>query len=213
MRYLIDEEEIRAENTAKPYTQKSTVVDKYLYEIEGQPDILDFGCGKLRYSDTLRKVSGKLTFVDSDVQLCRLQMVREERTSVGAYIKNYYQGALAISFEELSSHDDRYDVITCTNVLSAIPCSKTITVILEHFARLVKSDGKIVIVNQYRSSAFKKYESGSKWLYGYKYHHRRGVSYYGILDKTRIEDLLTGSGFHVLKSWCVGEIVFTEARL
>ncbi|WP_158774459.1 class I SAM-dependent methyltransferase [Cobetia sp. L2A1] len=213
MRYYIEGNEVRAENTAKPYTQKSSAVNDYLKIIVDDPSVLDFGCGKLRYSDTLVKISSRVTFVDSEVQLNRTQAVRGELTSVKKYVEDNYDGCCSIAYENLAKHDEKYKLIICTNVLSAIPCKNTLDDIVVHMHRLLMQNGRVIIVNQYRSSYFKKYESGVKWLYGYLHRGLRGVTYYGVVDKIQVEALLGKYNFVKIRSWYVGESLFTEARV
>lgn len=212
MRYIINGTEIRTENAAKPSSQKSSAVGNYIEAISNAPSILDFGCGKLRYSDTLVSVASKVTFVDSDIQLNREQVIRGERTTVNKYVKSNYSGCKTISYEKLENHRSKYDVITCTNVLSAIPCKKTMSEVLGHISRLIKKDGFAIFVNQHRSSYFKKYNTGEKLLYGYVYSGPKGSSYYGILDKTVIERLLMKHGYSDIRTWIAGESTFAEAR-
>ncbi|SFR37392.1 Methyltransferase domain-containing protein [Marinobacter gudaonensis] len=211
MRYLVDGVEIRSENAAKPASQKSAAVDFYLASLEGRPKLLDFGCGKLRYSDTLVEVASTVTFVDSFVQLNREQVVRGGKTTVRAFVRSNYSNCQTISSEEIDNHFEKYDVVTCTNVLSAIPCPATLTQVVGSIRRLLKAGGMAVFVNQHRSSYFKRYELGERLLYGYLYEGKRGYSYYGILGKKNIENLLRENGFYINRSWCAGETTFTEA--
>jgi hypothetical protein len=81
MRYKVDGVTIRSENAAKPCNQKSQRVDGYLRTLSAET-LLDFGCGKLRYSDTLVKISPRVTFLDSLIQINRQQVIRGERTTV-----------------------------------------------------------------------------------------------------------------------------------
>lgn len=122
MRYVVNGTEIKSENTAKSSSQKSSAVDFYLQSLEGKPSILDFGCGKLRYSDTLVDVASTVTFVDSNIQLDREQVIRGEKATVRTYVRDNYVGCLTVSYEDLAGHNDKYDIIICTNVLSAILC-------------------------------------------------------------------------------------------
>ncbi|CAM3478440.1 MAG: class I SAM-dependent methyltransferase [Halomonas sp.] len=211
MRYLINGVSIRTENAAKSSSQKSSAVDAYLLSLKGKPSVLDFGCGKLRYADTLASVASDVTFVDSSVQIGREQLVRCEKTTVKEYVQENYRGCSIVCFEDLAEHEQKYDVVTCTNVLSAIPCKKTLSEVLAQIHRLLKRDGVAVFVNQHRSSYFKKYESGKKLLYGFLHSGPKGASYYGILDRAVIEELLTEHGYGGIRSWCVGESTFAEA--
>lgn len=213
MRYIVNGIEIKSENTAKPSSQKSSVVNSYIQSLEGNPSILDFGCGKLRYSDTLVDVASTVTFVDSSIQLDREQKVRGEKTTVRKYVKDNYVGCSTVSYEELAAHSKKYNIVICTNVLSAIPCDQTLIEVMTHIRLLLKESGLAVFVNQHKSSYFKRYESGQKLLYGYLHEGARGTSYYGLLGKSTLENLLGENGYEVLKSWCVGESTFAEASL
>ena len=210
MRYEVDGITIRSENAAKPCNQKSQRVDGYLRTLSAET-LLDFGCGKLRYSDTLVNISPRVTFLDSLVQINREQVIRGERTTVANYIQQNYPNSQAICYEDVKQHALTYDLITCTNVLSAIPCEKTLHDVISQIRRLLKSNGMAVFVNQHRSSYFKKYESGSRQLFGHIHKGARGYSYYGIVGKNEIEELLSNTGFRVIRSWRAGESTFTEA--
>lgn len=210
MRYDISGKLLKSENAAKPHSQKSGVVVDYLLSHSNKKNILDYGCGKLRYSDTLINLSSNITFVDSEIQLSRQQMVRGTKTTVHDYVSKNYSNCRTLSVEKISEHDSRYELITCTNVLSAIPCINALNEALKQIKRLLHRDGVAVFINQHRSSYFKKYESGSKHLHGFLYNGRRGTSYYGILNKQDTEDLLKNNGFIIKKSWCSGESNYIE---
>lgn len=211
MRYFIGGAEIRTENAAKPSSQKSSAVDNYIGSLANDPLILDFGCGKLRYSDTLVSVASKVIFVDSSLQLGREQVIRGGRTTVNKYVEANYAGCSTLPYEKLNEHRVKYDVITCINVLSAIPCKKTVSDVMNHILRLLEKDGFAIFVNQHRSSYFKRYESGEKLLHGFLYNGPKGSSYYGVLDRVAIEKLLTEHGYRIIRTWCVGESTFSEA--
>lgn len=210
MQYNISGKLIKSENTAKPYTQQSRVVLEYLHSQVDARSILDFGCGKLRYSDVIINLCNNVTFVDSKVQLSRIQTVRGEKTSVKDYVNKYHPNCEVVAFEDLDGHSKQYDLITCINVLSAIPCKKTIRTVLSHISRLLSKNGKAIFVNQHRNSYFKKYKAGKRHLYGYIYNSYNCVSYYGILNPEDMKVLLTESGFQILEAWQVGGINFVE---
>ena len=88
MRYTIQGQIIKSENAAKPHNQKSKVIDEYLLSKAGNDTVLDYGCGKLRYADSLIKIGNKVTFVDSEVQLNRVQIIRGEKTNIPEYINH-----------------------------------------------------------------------------------------------------------------------------
>lgn len=211
MRYTVQGQIIKSENAAKPHNQKSKIIDEYLLSRSVKDTVLDYGCGKLRYADSLIKIGNKVTFVDSELQLSREQVIRGEKTNVSEYIKRNYPNCEAVSIEEIGSHTIRYDLITCTNVLSAIPCEEALSEAISNIRDLLKPGGIAIFVNQHRSSYFKKYQSGKKHLHGYLYSGRRGHSYYGIMEKSKIEALVLSEGFELLRSWCIGESNIIEA--
>jgi len=212
MEYIVGKELIKSQNTAKSHIQQSKAVIEYFRSQKRVTNILDFGCGKLRYADLIVKICNSATFVDSRIQLSRIQIVRGEKTTVTEYVANHYQQCHVVAFEDIVRHSRRYDLITCTNVLSAIPCEKTVNSIFIHMQRLLNNEGKVLFVNQYRNSYFKKYKLGKRHLFGYLFNNRNIVSYYGIIRPNQIEKLLSNAGFFVEKVWCIGEINFVEAK-
>lgn len=213
MHYKVSGQLIKSENTAKPHTQPSKAVLEYLYSQKYMKSILDFGCGKLRYSDVIVSLCNKTTFVDSRVQLSRIQMVRDQKTTVATYIADNYPHCQVVAFEDLEKHHLRYEFITCINVLSAIPCKNTLYSVLEHMQRLLHKSGKVVFVNQHRNSYFEKFNSGKKHLYGYVFNKSCRASYYGILGTEQTGDLLKETGFSIVRAWCIGQSNFVEAKI
>jgi 2-polyprenyl-3-methyl-5-hydroxy-6-metoxy-1,4-benzoquinol methylase len=211
MRYNVNEITIKSENAAKPHTQTSKAVLSYLLAKKNVGKVLDFGCGKLRYSETLNEISSSVTYVDSRVQLTRHQVIKDQKTSVINYVNENYKGSAVVPYEEIDSHNHRYQLITCTNVISAIPCQYTLKKVLVTINNLLDNDGMVVFVNQHRSSYFKRFLNGQKRLFGYVYKGKRGYSYYGIITPEVMRGLLEINDFTVLKSWNVGESNFVEA--
>ena len=211
MRYTISGNTLRSENAARSHMQKSHQVVDYLLSKGTVDNILDYGCGKLRYSDTLLALSDNITFVDSEIQLSRQQIIRSERTSVSDYISSNYEKCKSIPIEKISEHKEKYKLITCTNVLSAIPCNEALIGALNQIRRLLHESGTAIFINQHRSSYFKLYKSGDKHLYGHLYKGNRGIYYYGILNKEQTINLLTNQGFVINRSWNNGESNYIEA--
>ena len=211
MEYTVSGNLIRSHNTAKSHTQQSQAVVDYLNSQEPVKSALDFGCGKLRYSDVIVDLCERATFVDSQIQISRTQVIRGEKTTVATYVTRQYPHCKVVAYENLAQNSCRYDFIICTNVLSAIPCKKTLHEVLAHMRRLLRSKGKAVFVNQHCNSYFKKYEKGKRHLYGYLFSGRNRVSYYGILGPHEMKALLLGVGFSVERVWSVRGSNFVEA--
>ncbi|WP_447754601.1 class I SAM-dependent methyltransferase [Enterobacter asburiae] len=201
MNYIINGTVIRSENAAKPHTMPSNYLCNHLKVMKKKGIALDFGCGKLRYSEQLVEKFDSVTFLDSRKQIERNQMIRGIKTSVINYVSSHYKKASVVPFEEVQSIDNKYDFVLCSNVLSAIPCRMTIDKVLSSIKSLLKHDGEALIVNQYKSSYFKRYESGIKHLYGYIYRNSSSSSYYGLLDESSVRSICQDNGLSIVKSW------------
>ncbi|MBA6390008.1 class I SAM-dependent methyltransferase [Colwellia sp. BRX10-3] len=210
MQYLLNDNVVKSENAAKPHSQKAKDVHDYLISLGKVNKTLDFGCGKLRYADSIVEMSESVTFLDSKIQLTRQQMVKNEKTSVANYVSNNYLNCDCVPYEDVDKIQTKFDLIVCTNVISAIPCPETIQNIFRIFSDLISSNGKVIVINQHRSSYFKKFESGEKHLFGYLYESRRGTSYYGIITKTVVKDLVAEHDIEVVNDWVSGDITFSE---
>lgn len=207
MHYKIKGHSIKSHNAAKPHTQSSKQVIEELEETVVTGQILDLGCGKLRYSDYLNGLSENICFADSRVQLERIQVIKGIRCSVKEYVAQYYPSSRCVAIEDIQEISDQFDFIFCSNVLSAIPCEKTLNATMSIIYNLLSDSGRALIVNQHRSSYFKKFEMGSPHLHGYLYKGNRGSSYYGIIDKSTIEDLSRKHGFSI-KAFVRGDRTF-----
>jgi 2-polyprenyl-3-methyl-5-hydroxy-6-metoxy-1,4-benzoquinol methylase len=211
VRYRVNGREIRSENAAKPYSQQSAVVADYLKQQARVGAVLDYGCGKLRYSNLLATIGRRVTFVDSKIQLTRLQRVRGRRTTVTEFVARTYRHAHVVPAEELRAGRARYDLVTCINVLSAIASRQALYGALDAIRRSTRRNGVAVFINQHSNSSFKRYARGERHLFGH-IHQRRGKSfYYGLLSETRVVRLLTKRGFKIRRAWGAGEINFVEA--
>ena len=201
LNYKINGITIRSENAAKPHTMPSSYLCNYIKGSIKNGRALDFGCGKLRYSEQLVNKFETVTFLDSRKQLERVQIIRGVRTTIPEYVTNNYKNANVVPFESIDKITSHYDFILCANVLSAIPCKSTIYKIISAVRELLKSDGEAMIVNQYKSSYFKKYESGIKHLHGYIYQNSRNASYYGLLDENVVSKICLDNNLEIIKSW------------
>ncbi|EKN3870799.1 class I SAM-dependent methyltransferase [Yersinia enterocolitica] len=201
LNYKVNGVTIRSENAAKPHTMPSGYLCSYIQSTNKSGRALDFGCGKLRYSEQLVDKFETVTFLDSRKQLERMQVIRGIKTTIPEYVSNNYKRANVIPFEDIQEITSHYDFILCANVLSAIPCKLTIDKVICGIKDLLKNDGEALIVNQYKSSYFKKYEEGTKHLHGYIYQNSRSTSYYGLLDEATVKNICLANNILVIKSW------------
>lgn len=199
--YVINGITIRSENAAKPHTMPSGYLCDYIKSSVKTGSALDFGCGKLRYSEQLIDKFEVVTFLDSRKQLERVQIIRGVQTTIPEYVHNNYENAGVVSYENILKIKNCYDFILCANVLSAIPCKSTIDKVIIGIRDLLKDDGEAIIVNQYKSSYFKKYETGTNHLHGYIYQNSRSASYYGLLDEGLVSEICLDNDLSIIKSW------------
>ena len=214
MRYLIDGKVIRSENAAKSYKQKSKHVVNYLMSRTQSENVMDFGCGKLRYSSEIISIGKSVTFVDSELQLSRKQIVRGTYCNAIEYISTNYRNALSLSFEDASSQkiNNHFDFISCTNVLSAIPCPDYLNKVLSLIHTALRIDGEALFVNHHRCSSFSKFQAGQRHMHGYIYASRSGFSYYGLMTNKIVIATLEPLGFEVIRSWSKEDIGFVLVR-
>lgn len=212
MRYRVSGREIRSENAAKPHSQQSAVVADYLRTQKKVGAILDYGCGKLRYADLLATVGRRVTFVDSKIQLTRLQRVRGRRTTVAEFVARHYRHGRVVAAEEWRIGRARYDLVTCINVLSAIASREALNGALDVIREATRQTGLAIFINQHSNSRFKRYSRGKKHLFGHLHRGKGRHFYYGLLSEPRVVRLLTRRGFKIHKTWQSGEINFVEAK-
>jgi 2-polyprenyl-3-methyl-5-hydroxy-6-metoxy-1,4-benzoquinol methylase len=212
VRYKVSGREIRSENAAKPHTQQSGVVADYLRSLTRVSAILDYGCGKLRYSNLIATLGRRVTFVDSTIQLTRLQRVRGKHTTVMEFVSRNYRHGRVVAAEEWRGTTARYDLVTCINVLSAIASRQALNGALDNIREATRQSGLAVFINQHSNSRFKRYSQGKKHLFGHIHRGKGSNFYYGLLSAPRVVRLLTNRGFEIRKTWQSGEINFVEAR-
>ena len=82
LNYKINGMTIRSENAAKPHTMPSNYLCNHIENSVKNGMALDFGCGKLRYSEQLVNKFEAVTFLDSRKQLERVQIIRGVQTTI-----------------------------------------------------------------------------------------------------------------------------------
>lgn len=212
MTYLIEGKKIKSQNAAKSYKQKSRFVEEYLKLQPEYKNTLDFGCGKLRYSENLIEISRNITFLDSFEQINRPQKIYDTSTTVKDFIKMNYEKANCEIFENIENHPNKYDFIFCSNVLSAIPCEVTFERVLNQIYELLTKSGKAVIINQHRNSYFNNYIKGEKHFFGYIYEGKNGYSYYGLINNNRLIRKLKKSNLNIKSKWVKDQVSFVEVN-
>lgn len=215
MRYKTRNKEIRSENAAKPASQPAKAVVDWIQQQDIVRNALDLGCGKLRYAKYLAGKCEHLSLVDSKVQIERLQIIANSRTTVKDYASGKWPHAIVYAVEEFWDKVKRkYDLVLCANVISAIPSRKVRAATLKNVLRILTKRGRILVVNQYVNSYFKTMMISGKatpHLDGYILISQRGNYYYGLLSETKMSKILLGCGFGVIDHWSVGQSAFVLA--
>lgn len=207
MRYIIAPHiEVRTENAAKPESQASNFLLQLLHHLDHGDSTFDYGCGKLRYHAAIAQTTDFLISVDSEVQLSRIQRLRNQKTSIRNIFEksNCFCTINEVEFEELNSKCDRG---FCINVLFAIPCFER----RQHVMKVIRSKlhrhGECLFVVQYRNSDFTrmmKLPNATPYLDGFLIDSLRGYSFYGLISPGRLQSSLKGAGF------CVRETVLND---
>ena len=215
MRYRIAGFEVRSENTAKPAAQASSVLTEWLQQNPPNGQVLDFGCGKLRYAPLLARTADRLTLVDSEEQLTREQTIRGSACSISSFAQKEWHHVRVLTTQEFQRDRTRYDFVLCSNVLSAIPCRATRGSILESIADRLKSKGRCLSTTQYRNSDFRKMAklpNSRPHLDGWILVKGDAAFYYGIIPLPKLLALLRRHGHAVVWSWRDGESAYALTR-
>jgi SAM-dependent methyltransferase len=213
MRYQVKGTEIRSENAAKPRSQASQYLEQQLNRLEPVDSGLDYGCGKLRYFPTLRRVCRGLTVVDSAVQLDRIQVVGGRRTTIRRYISRW-SAVRALDLVDFATDRCSFDFALCSNVLSAIPSYKVRLAAVSGLARRLRKGGRALFAVQYRNShysALRDRPNAQPYLDGHLVRTRQGSHFYGVIRPERLARLLRKGGFEVQELWSRGESAYAWA--
>jgi hypothetical protein len=175
---------------------------------------VDYGCGKLRYVETLLTSTQLLSLVDSEVQLSREQKLRGIQTS----IRDVFYGSNQVSVfntVEFAESQVRYDRAFCINVLSAIPLIEARKRLLSEIRRKLEENAECLFVVQYRNSDFTrmaKLPTAQKWLDGFILKSLRGYSFYALIKPQALRAILECAGFEVLSQQLNEGSVYIWAR-
>ncbi|WP_422478549.1 methyltransferase domain-containing protein [Pleomorphochaeta sp. DL1XJH-081] len=214
MKYLINNKIIKSHNTAKPYIQASKLTIEYINRIESVNTIVDYGCGKLRYTYYLRKKCKQLILVDSEEQLARKQKLFDREISIRELVKND-KDIKVLNEQEYAKSQDKYDIIFIANVLSAIPILEERHKLLENVKNSITQKGYAIFISQYTDTYFKNicYMQGAKeHLDGYLVNKGKCATYYGILPPVKLSNILEEKGFKILQSKILGKSVYIRAN-
>lgn len=202
MHYKIGNCLIKSENAAKSHKQQSIYLRNLINSEDKIESTLDYGCGKLRYSEILVSKSSKQVFIDSQLQLERQQIIHNERTSITEFVKIKYRNASTIALENIDNIADKFDFILCSNVISAIPCVNERSKSIKRIKRLLKNGGKALFVCQYKDIYFESYKSRAdceEYFDGFLIKNKKSYSFYGLITPIILEKLITDNGMKIIR--------------
>lgn len=127
---------------------------EYIQTLSSDEVVLDYGCGKLRYTIPLSKQVKYVVAIDSVEQLSKRQIVSGRMTTLLDYSE---ENITILSIDSEEWRRLKYDTILCTNVLSAIPNHEDRIKILKNAKSVLKDTGVVFLSTQYRNSYFKTY--------------------------------------------------------
>ncbi len=214
MRYKVLGREIRSENAAKPASSASRWVLKWIRGLSSGARGLDIGCGKLRYTIPLARQILSVTAVDSAVQVNRKQKLKGKVCSVREYARRALPNVRVCAFGESLWRSERYDVVICTNVLSAIPCRRTRKQLIKRALRSLNPGGTLLVTTQFKNSHYSSWKTSPNakpYMDGFIVESRQRTSFYGLIDARALTRLCRSSGFDVVDSGHVRELAYVLA--
>lgn len=215
MHYEVDGFIVESELAAKPITQSNKYILQYISNIPWSSVVLDYGCGKMRFTIPLSKHVANVVAVDSYCQIYKVQTINGIQTSVAEYAKTRTDNVFVCEIENKAWKEGKYDRILLTNVLSAIPFYETRLNVLSNVKSVLAGDGEVLISTQYRNSYFKTYEVRSSCLKFYDgWLTRRSptaYAFYGIVTPEKIAELCEKVGLAILDTVKIDGSVYVKA--
>ncbi len=216
MRYKFKGVELRTENAAKPYRQASKWLIDQISQVPSDAVVLDYGCGKFRYTIPLSRRAKHVCAVDSLYQIDREQQIVNRRTNLREYARKYLKNVTVYDVYSEVWRQMRFDFILCANVLSVIPRRAERIKVLRGLARVLKPDGRILASTQFRNTHFKQWETNpnATWVRdGWFITGRRGASFYAIIFPKKLGQLCRAAGLSLIRLGSRGETAFAFAKL
>lgn len=214
MRYRFKGVELKTENAAKPYRQRSKWLVARIRQIRSDAVALDYGCGKFRYTIPLSQRVKRVFAVDSSFQIGREQQIANRRTTLCGYARKYLKN---VSVYEVCSEGwrrQRFDFILCANVLSVIPHELVRLKVLRELRAVLKENGQLLVSTQFRNTYFRQLEGNpnATWVRdGWFIRGLRGSSFYALIPPRKLAQLCRAAGLLVSHSGSNGETAFVFA--
>lgn len=201
MHYKINDTLVKSENAAKPTFTPSKDMLLLLRDYIKKTDcVLDYGCGKLRYTIPISKMAKIVHGVDSDEQIYRPIKVKGKKITISDLAKKYKNIVLqTISKKEWQKL--KYDKIVLLHVLSTVPHEKDRFKIVRALYGVMHSESILIACTNHRMSYFKKWDVSPKVeKYNDGYFVKEPIaSYFGVINKEKLIRYFERSGFEILQ--------------
>jgi len=205
---------VRSENAAKSITQPNKHVLRWIQQLPQRATVLDFGCGKLRYTIPIAVRVRDVTAVDSTLQLSRAQMVAGVKTTVKDYVAAHLPNVNTSSVADRTWRKRSYDYILCANVLSAIPNQRTRVRLLRDLKKVLRAAGLLLLVVQFRNTYFRDFRKNPKAIRhhdGWLVKQGSFASFYGLIAPAQLSKLCRSAGLKIVAISRQGESAFVWA--
>lgn len=190
MEYRINGKAIKSEYAAKSNKQQNKEVMGWIKDISKEKKILDYGCGKLRYTIPLSSQARCVYAIDSREQIKRIQTINNIRgTNIMDYATTYLHN---VKIHELASNEwkeQKYDYVLCSNVLSAIPIYSERINVFHNIKKVLEDEGEALISTQYSNSYFRMYADRRECIKhydGWIINNKGKFSFYGIVSLKKL---------------------------
>lgn len=216
MHYQFDGLTIRTENAAKPISQASRSVLDWIRTLPKTATVLDYGCGKFRYTIPLARQVKRVIAVDSSNQIERVQTINKRRGTLRMYATKYLSNVKVYEVSEKDWARPIYDVILCTNVLSTIPRTRDRIALLRRLRGVMDRDTILFLCTQFRNSYFRGYEANPNARYikdGWLVRKNGTGSFYAILPPDELKTLCKRASLCVTECYSKGESAYVHAAL
>jgi 2-polyprenyl-3-methyl-5-hydroxy-6-metoxy-1,4-benzoquinol methylase len=215
MHYNINNLCIKTEYAAKSFKQPCKVVLDFINTLPKNINVLDYGCGKLRYTIPLSQKASFVVSIDSPEQLDKLQMVGDCYTTVREYAEKNLSNVTVYDLKSQEWQLKYYDVILCTNVLSAIPDDITRLDLLINIKNRLAHNGFLFLCVQFRNSYYKQYSkkiNAENYNDGWIIDYHNKSSFYGIIMPEKLENLCYTAGLEIFETYTRDGSIYLKAK-
>lgn len=155
-----------------------------------------------------------VTAVDSRVQVDRVQTLFGRHSTVRRYAAEHFSNIRVHAVEEGTWKRHRYDIIICTNVLSAIPSKRIRRELVLCAHQRLRRGGTFLLTTQFRNSHFSNWARdprATRHCDGFLVRGPKGASFYALLDCDMLVAICRRAGLSIVDSGHVRELAYVVA--